>query len=53
MTILSFRFINSVMFSHVVLTYRRLSFTIMVFSFSHDKGEDVDAFCGPIMNISL
>jgi len=65
---------NSVIFSQVVLTYRRLSFVITsnvlafkqliatcyicclllcYFTFSHDEGEDVDVFCGPITNISL
>jgi len=74
MIVLSFRFMNSVIFSQVVLMYRRLSFVIIskvlafkqliatcyicrlllwYFTFSHDKGEDVDVFCGPITNSSL
>jgi len=75
MTVLSFRFMNSVTFSQVVLTYRRLSFVIIIsnvlafkqliatcyicslllwyLTFLHDEGEDMDVFCGPIMNISL
>jgi len=74
MTILSFRFMNSAIFSQVVLTYWRLSFIIIsnviafkqlvatcyicrlllwYLTFLHDEGEDMDVFCGPIMNISL